>query len=204
MPGTPYANLSVGVEAIREVIEHTLRSSSVSAECARALSLALDGLGALSSALEAQQRSWESRESDCADFFDFAPAPCVLTDVSGNVRCANPAASELFGVPAADLRHKPLVKFFTPQQALTPLYLVELMARGKEPQAMHWCALVGGPAKAVSVEVSVREVGRRQGRIAGLCWLFRPLGGSPAVTPETARCASTPRLDLPATPQTPR
>lgn len=196
--------LAVSVGAIRELIGEALRSRPADARTAKALDLAVDALDALWCALESKEQDDTRREEGRADFFEFAPACCVLTDVNGRVRCANRAAAELFGVAAGEIEHRPLAAFFAPQrQEFMPAYLLELIARGAEPAAIRWCASVG-PGGAVPVEVSVRETGRGRGRVSGLCWVIRPLGGSPAVAPETAFSAGTPRLDLPALPQTPR
>ena len=82
-----------------------------------------------------------------------------------------------------------------------PAYLIELMARGGDPGTIRWCDTIRGAAGPVSVEVNVREAGRSGGGIAGLCWLIRPLGSTPVVTPQDA---AMPHLDLAAPLQTPR
>jgi PAS domain S-box-containing protein len=200
-----HASLSVSVSAVRELLEEALRSRVADARAARALSLAVDALDALWCALESKEQSDARREQDFTEIFEFSPACCVLTDVNGRVRRANPAAAGLFGVAAAEIEQRPLAAFFAPQQqALMPAYLRDLMARGVEPITLRWCASIGGAGGGVPVEVSVRETGRSQGRLGGLCWVFRRLGDSPAVAPETAVAAGTPRLDLPLLPQTPR
>jgi PAS domain S-box-containing protein len=201
----PHHSLAVSVSAVRELLEEALRSRAADAGAARALRLAVDALDALWCALESREQGDARREQDFAEFFEFAPACCVLTDVNGRVRRANLAAAVLFGVAAAEIEQRPLATFFQLQQrVLVPAYLRDLMARGTEPTTLRWCTAVGGAGGMVPVEVSVRETGRSHGRISGLCWVFRQLGDSPAVAPETAVAAGTPRLDLPMLPQTPR
>ena len=201
----PHESLAVSVSAVRELLEETLRSRVADARAARALHLAVEALDALWCALESKEQSEARREQDVIDFFEFAPASCVLTDVNGRVRRANPAAAGLFGVAAAEIEQRPLAAFLAPQQqVLMPAYLRDLMARGAEPPMLRWCTAIAGAGGAVPVEVSVRETGRSHGRLGGLCWVFRRLGDSPAVAPETAVAAGTPRFDLPLLPQTPR
>ena len=201
----PHDSLAVSVSAVRELLEEALQSRPADARAARALRLAVDALDALWFALESKEQSDARREQDFTDFFEFAPACCVLTDVNGRVRRANPAAAGLFGVAAAELERRPLAAFFAPQQqVLLPAYLRDLMARGAEPTPLRWCAVIGGAGGAVPVEVMVRETGRSHGRLSGLCWVFRRLGDSPPVAPETAVASATPRFDLPLLPQTPR
>jgi PAS domain S-box-containing protein len=196
--------LGLSVGAIRELLGEALHSRPADARTAQALGLAVNALDALWCALESKEQDEARREQERADFFEFAPACCVLTDVNGRVRCANRAAAELLGVAAAEIERRPLAAFFAPQQReLMPAYLHQLIARGAEPAAIRWCAAVG-PGGVVPVEVSVRETGRGRGRVSGLCWVIRPLGGSAAVAPEPAFAAGTARLDLPALPQTPR
>lgn len=206
MTARPHATLAVGVAAIRELIQETLRSQCADAGAARrALGLAAEALDALWSALEGEAEDGARRASDRADFFDFAPDPCVFTDVNGGVRCANLAAANLLGVSTAELLHRPIAAFLgAQQQALMPGYLRELMARGKEPRAIRWCATVGGADGAVSIEVSVCEAGRRSGRVTGLCWMLRSLGGGPVGAQGAALAAAAPLPDLPALSQTPR
>jgi PAS domain S-box-containing protein len=203
MGAKPHDGLAVSVSAVRELLEETLRSHAADARAARVLSLATDVLDALWIALQGQAADEARWGRDQAELFEFTPAPCVLTDVNGRVRCANRSAAELFGIDASELAHRPMEAFFAPQRGLMPIYLLELMGRGRDPCAMRWCDTVGGPEGGVPVEVSVREAGRNAGRLTGLCWLIRPLGDSPAVTPQIARSAAVPRLDLPI-PQTPR
>ena len=205
MMARPHHSLEVSVSAVRELLEEALRSRAADAGTARALRLAVDALDALWCALQEREQGDARREQDFAEFFEFAPACCVLTDVNGRVRRANPAAAGLFGVAAAEIEQRPLAAFFLLQhQALVPGYLRDLMARGAEPTTLRWCTAVGGAGDMVPVEVSVRETGRSHGRISGLCWVFRQLGEPPAVASATAAAAGRPRLDLPALSQTPR
>lgn len=53
----------------------------------------------------------EAERARYHDFFDFLPDACVVTDESGTIEEANPAASSLFGVPVADLVGRPLMVF---------------------------------------------------------------------------------------------
>lgn len=201
----PHLSLAVSVSAVRELLEEALHSRAADAGATRALRLAVDALDALWCALESKEQADARREQDFAEYFEFAPACCVLTDVNGRVRRANPAAAGLFGVAAAEIEQRPLAALFHLQhQVLVPAYLRDLMARGAEPTTLRWCTAVSGAGGVVPVEVSVRETGRSHGRISGLCWVFRQLGDSPAVAPETAVGAGTPRLDVATLPQTPR
>jgi len=205
MVAKAHDGLAVSVSAVRELLEEALRAGAADASAARALRLAGDALDALWCALESKEQDQARREHDLSEFFEFAPACCVLTDVNGRVRRANPAAAALLGVAAAEIEQRPLAAFFLlQQQALVPAYLRDLMARGTEPAALRWCTAVGGADGMVPVEVRVRETGRSHGRIGGLCWVFRPLGDSPAVASDAAVAAGAPRLDLARLPQTPR
>lgn len=159
------ANLAVAIMAIRELLEDTLRSGHVDAGVARALRLGLQGMGALWDALVSEEEGHDAYERDCADFFDSVPQPCVITDVNGIVRRANAAAAELFGVPVAALRRRPL----DPGILSLP---VKGLLRGACPARLQ------RGAEVVYLEVTVREMGRQRGRITGLGWLLRRVPAS--------------------------
>jgi PAS domain S-box-containing protein len=175
MRTTPHASLAVAVAAIRELIEQTRASRRLDGETAQALDFALNGLGLLWGALEGEQESHGQYERDCIDFFEFAPQPCVLTDLNGRVRCANGAAAKLLGVSVAELQRKLLASFFPPEHdVLTADCLLELTTHSP-PRAIHWRTTVQRKAGSTDVEANVSEIGRRRGSANGLCWLLLPL-----------------------------
>ena len=173
--GNPRASLAVSVTAVRDLIDLSLRSARPDAQTVRALTLARDALDALWGALEDQAADEATQARDCLEFFNSAPLPCALTDVNGRLKCANQALADLVGLAPAELSHRPLGAFFASQPPLMPAYLMDLLARGREPRAMHWRAAIRGPDGIVPVEVSAREVGRSRGSVSGLSWLFWPL-----------------------------
>lgn len=175
------ANLAVAIAAIRELLEETLRSRRLDANAARALALALEGLGALWDAFSGQQEERDRNGRDCADFFDSAPEACVITDVNGVVRRANAAAAELFGVALPALPRRPLDAFLlsSPTDPMA-VRLLESISQGGNPPAIRWQTLILRGCELAPVEVSVREMGRMRGRVTGLCWLLRP---APSVKP---------------------
>jgi PAS domain S-box-containing protein len=175
----PHASLAVAVAAIRELIQQTRTSRRLDAQTHQALDFALDGLALLWQALEGEQQSYGEYERDCVDFFERAPAACMLTDANGTVRRANRAAVELLGVSAAELLRKPVGNFFPLEQdVLAPGYLPKLAA--EEARVIHWRTTMHGRTGSATVEASVSGIGRPGGGVTGLCWLLRPLARAEA------------------------
>jgi PAS domain S-box-containing protein len=154
------ANLAVAIEAIRELLEEALRSRRADAATARALGFALQGLSALWDALVDEEANRDQNERDCAEVFESASEAYVITDLNGIVRRANSAAAQLFGVPVSALLRRPLDE-----------RIVSLPGDRLAREAR--LAYLRSGAEVVRLKLTVRELGRKRGRITGLCWSLR-------------------------------
>jgi len=91
------------VSAAREMMVKRLAAESLAPEERRDMEMALKELDAMWGELSGEAAILERENQRYAEFFEFAPDACLITDVAGSVREANQAALELLGVTRAEL-----------------------------------------------------------------------------------------------------
>lgn len=155
MSGT-LAHLLATVTAARELMVQRLAGDSLAPEEKREMEVALKELDVMWAELERY-----------AEFFEYAPDACLITDVGGRVREANQAARELLVATRADVLGRSLSDYIGADERI-----------GRVTNAA-WKGRVQPIGRtAVEVEVSVRPIALRESELSGLCWLMRDVASS--------------------------
>lgn len=102
------------VKAVRELLQTKLATGE--ADAAREeLQTSLEEIQVLWEELRAQAEDLARERQRYAEFFEYAPDAYLMTDADGNIREANRAAAELFGVSQSSLGGRPLT-IYVPEQ----------------------------------------------------------------------------------------
>lgn len=109
------------------------------------------------------------------DLFELAPDPCMVTDMSGNIREANRATAQLLRAPPAFLARKPVAMFVEPAGRRDFRLALAGVSLGATPPA-DWRTTLRWKGDERRVAISVRTLGAPCGGAPRrLCWLIRPL-----------------------------
>lgn len=106
--GNTLERLAATVTAVRELMTRRLEAESLAGEARREIERALAELESMWKELQGQAALLAQENERYAEFFQYAPDACVITDASGGVREANQAALELLGAARPDLVGRPL------------------------------------------------------------------------------------------------
>ena len=138
------------VSAAREMMVKRLAAESLAPQEKREMQRALQELDAMWGELSREAAVLERESERYAEFFEYAPDACLITDVAGRVREANQAALELLGATCAEIVGRCLSDY------------VGADGRVQRP----------GRA-ALDVELRVRPIALKKSDVSGLCWLIR-------------------------------
>jgi PAS domain S-box-containing protein len=129
---------------------------------------------ALLEQLEKRLEQEAAERQRLADFFNFAPDPCLVTAAGGTIREANQAAAALLGAPAGALSGKLLVGFIAVEARRPFRTQLNRVTTAGDGAAARWrTRLRARRGNALEAELSVRAI--RDAANGGLCWLIRPL-----------------------------
>ncbi|HRV91360.1 MAG TPA: ATP-binding protein [Anaerolineae bacterium] len=111
-----------------------------------------------------------SSESDM-DFFNLNPQGCLLTDMAGTIRQANPAACLLFGLPQNKLVDIPLVHLI--DEADQNVFHCQLTRLRTEKRIEDWeVRLISTQSRPTYAKVVVTTVGNPPGQPEELLWFL--------------------------------
>jgi len=129
-----------------------------------------DELGAYSDRLIRERERY-------AALFESAPFACLITDVHGNVREANPVALALLEAPAGYLHGKPLAIFIAGEQRESFRMRLAMAARTPSRPVETWTTLLtssrGAPRE---VKVDLRPLPANEENSLPLLWFLRDTG----------------------------
>lgn len=109
------------------------------------------------------------------DLFELAPDPCMITDMSGNIREANRATAQLLGARPGFVAGKPVAMFVEPSARRDFRLALAGVSLGAAPPA-DWRTTLRWKGDERRVAISVRTLGAPCGGAPRrLCWLIRPL-----------------------------
>ena len=108
------------------------------------------------------------------DLFELAPDPCMVTDMSGNIREANRATAQLLSAPQGFLARKPVAMFVEPAARRDFRLALAGVSLGAAPPA-DWRTTLRWKDHERRVGISVRALGAPPGAPRRLYWLVRPL-----------------------------
>jgi PAS domain S-box-containing protein len=173
---TPTDRLRTTIDAVREVMVKRLEEHSLAAEAEREIQLALEEIEVMWDELLGQAEALTRENERYAEFFEYAPDAYVVTDAGGNVREANEAAAELFGVSKRELLDRTLSEFVAEDDRVKFLssFVGALVNPQERPQS--WNSRVRGTSGSeCPVTMSVRGIPLKRSGVRGLCWLIRLL-----------------------------
>ena len=175
MANVPSHYLLTTVNAVRELITGRLQAGSLDADSRRDVQTALEELDVMWEEIQGQAETLSREHLRYAQFFDHAPDAYVVTDVGGNIREANRAATELLGTGREQLVHRPLSSFLAESDRVAFLSrFVGLLIQGISKDG--WDAhLMPASSRPLRAHFSVRAIPLGKSGVGGLCWLIRPL-----------------------------
>jgi PAS domain-containing protein len=175
MAEAPSHYLLTTVNAVRELMIDRLEAGSLDADSRRDVEVALEELNVMWEELQGQADTISREHQRYAEFFDHAPDAYIVTDVGGNIREANYAATELLRAGREHLVRKPLSSFLAESDRVAFLSrFVGLLIQGvgKDGWDAHLVPVSSVPMRA---HFSVRAIPLGKSGVGGLCWLIRPL-----------------------------
>jgi PAS domain S-box-containing protein len=168
--------LSTTAGAVRELIAEQLAAGALDNEARRAMEMALKDLDIIWEQLEGQTAQLVIEKERYAEFFEFAPEACLITDVGGSVREANLAALELLGATREDLIGGTLREHLADDDRIGFLARTATLTG---PLPICWQAVLRHRTGALrGCMLSVRPIALKRSGAGGLCWQLRPLDGS--------------------------
>jgi PAS domain S-box-containing protein len=175
MAEAPSHYLLTTVNAVRELMIDRLQAGSLDPDSRRDVEVALEELNVMWEELQGQAETIDREHRRYAEFFDHAPDAYIVTDVGGNIREANHAATELLRAGREQMLHRPLSSFLADADRVAFLSrFVGLLIQGvgKDGWEAHLAPASGEPLRAY---FSVRAIPLGKSGVGGLCWLIRPL-----------------------------
>src|SRR3954469_40317 len=175
MAEAPSHYLLTTVNAVRELMIDRLEAGSLDTESRRDVEVALEELNVMWEELQGQADTISREHQRYAEFFDHAPDAYIVTDVGGNIREANHAATELLRTGREHLLRRPLSSFLAESDRVAFLsrfvgLLIE--GAGKDGWDAH---LVPASSTPLRAHFSVRAIPLGKSGVGGLCWMIRPL-----------------------------
>ena len=168
--------LRTTVTTVRELMIRRLEANSLDREARREMEMALEELDVMWEELQGQAEVLSRENERYAEFFDFAPDAYLITDLGGNVREANQAATELFGAARTDLVGRPLGGSIPDEERATFLaHWVGLLVNDAAHPVL-WRGRIRTPTGGVvDVTFSLRAIPLKKSGVGGICWLIRPV-----------------------------
>lgn len=155
--------LTTTVHAVRELVIERLAAAALDAEAKRQMEMVVEELDFMWQELQGEAQALLREKERYAEFFEYAPDACVITDAAGCVREANQAALELLASAPEDLIGSPIGAYVPDDE------------HGASATPVSWQGrLQRADGKTLDAQFSVRALPLKNSGAGGLCWLMRP------------------------------